>query len=159
MKKAISTLSILAAAALAGCGDAGPSGPPKAPVERGVFISTSDCAASGKLSLDACGAVIDAAVAMHDRQAPAYASLRQCTAAEGANRCDKSVDGKYRSRLQAFFVTMGNPPSALPLYPAPSGKVGFRSISRQLVDVEDESLRVSVAAITLAHENAKLPAM
>ena len=105
-------------AALGGCGDASqPEAKARHPVEHGVFISARDCAATGKLTVDQCGQAIDAAVARHEAEAPSYGSLSQCEATVGADRCDKGVDGRYRLRLQAFFVTMAIPAHAVPLYP------------------------------------------
>ena len=150
-------LILACAGLLSGCGQAEP---PKAgpPPERGIFISAADCAESGKLSADLCAQAVDAAVAMHEQQAPIYPTLRQCQAKEGPERCDKTVEGQYRAKLQAFFVTMSNPPAGLPLYPSSAGVIGFRNATRQAVDARDESINVSVAALTIANENAKLPA-
>jgi len=77
-------------AALGGCGDASqPEAKARPPVEHGVFISARDCAATGKLTVDQCGQAIDAAVARHEAEAPAYGSLSQCEATVGADRCDR----------------------------------------------------------------------
>ena len=35
--------------------------------------------------------------------------------------------------------------------------IGFQSPSKQPINAPDETLRVSVAALTVAHENARLP--
>ena len=92
--------------ALSGCG-----GDPRRPqirgaaIERGIFISATDCAATGKLTLDECGDAIDKAVAEHDAHAPVFAQLDRCESAFGDDRCDKGFDQRYRPRLQAFFVT------------------------------------------------------
>jgi Protein of unknown function (DUF1190) len=156
-KHTFSSLLVCATALLAGCGEAEQPKAVAPPAERGIFISATDCGASGKLSAELCGQAIDAAVAIHEQQAPVYRTLRQCQAAEGPERCDKTVDGQYRARLQAFFVVMSDPPSALPLYPSTQGQIGFRQATRQAVDARDENINVSVAALTLANENAKLP--
>ena len=151
-------VSFGALALLAGCGEAEKPKAAAPPAERGIYISASDCADGGKLSAEQCGQAIDQAVAAHEQTAPGYKTLSQCIAAEGAERCDKTVGGAYRARLQAFFVTMSNPPHGVPLYPPAGSSVGFRSPSRQAISAKDETLHVSLAALTLAHENAKLPA-
>ncbi len=149
-------LSLLASTVLAGCGSGSQPSQPQAKVPRGIFISASDCADAGKLTLDECGQAIDMAVALHEKQAPFYTSLQKCVAAEGSDFCDKTVEG-YRARLQAFLVTM-NPkrPAAAPLYPSKPGSPGFRSAGKETVDANDESLNVSVAALTVANENGKI---
>ena len=71
------------------------------PAERGIFISTSDCADSGKLTAEQCGQAVDMAVAAHEQQAPVYKTRRQCETVEGPERCDKSSDEQYRAGLTA----------------------------------------------------------
>ena len=144
--------------ALAACGGSPAQGPkqPQAGVEHGVFISSSDCAATGKLTIDQCGEAIDAAVVEYQAHTLSYDSTEQCEEAVGADRCEKGVDGRYRQRLQAFFVTLVAPGHAVPLYIPSKSVIGFQSPSKQLIDARDETLRVSEAALTLASENAKL---
>ena len=145
--------------ALVGCGQ-DPMPPANAgaqPVEHGVFISATDCAETGKLTVDQCGQAIDQAVAEHQVQAPSFAFVQQCEGAYGVERCDRGVDGRFRPRLQAFFVTLASPAHAVPLYPPSKSLIGFQSPSHQTINARDETLKVSVAALTLAHENAKLP--
>lgn len=160
MSKVFISAAVLASAVLlTACGDAAPPPPPPPPPsEKGLFISATDCAESGKLSAELCAQAIDTAVAIHEQQAPAFKSLRQCAAAMGPDRCDKSVDGHYRARLQAFFVTMSNPPDAFPLYPGVNGFIGFRSATKEAIDARNEDLVVSTAAMTVANENALLAA-
>lgn len=151
-------LGLAVCAALGGCGDASqPEAAAAPPAEHGIFISAQDCAATGKLTVDQCGQAIDAAVARHEAEAPAYGSHSQCEAIVGADRCDKGVDGRYRIRLQAFFVTLAIPARAVGLYPPSQSMIGFQSPSKQSIHARDDTLRVSDAALTLAHENAKLP--
>ncbi len=126
------------------------------PPEHGVYISASDCADGGKLTLDQCAAAIDEAVASHEAQAPTYKSVAQCAGTMGPDRCDKGVDGLYRARVQAFYIVLSDPPSAVPLYPPTTPAIGFQSPSKQAIDARNENLHVSVAALTVAHENAKL---
>lgn len=145
--------------ALAACSDA-PSAPKEAapPPPRGIFISANDCAAAGKLTGDECGGAIDAAIAAHESKTKGYKTLKQCDAAEGKDRCTKTVDGQFRPRLQAFLIVMAKPVKAEPLYPPKKGKtLGFRSPTLPAVDASDESLIVSSAALTIAHENSRLP--
>ncbi|MGQ0457002.1 MAG: DUF1190 domain-containing protein [Hyphomicrobium sp.] len=150
----------LAPLALAACSEA-PKAPkaPAAPVPKGIFISSNDCAETGKLTGDECGAAIDSALAMHEKQSKSYDTAKLCAAAEGADRCDKTVDGKFRPRLQAFLVTMSKPPKAEPLYPPAKKKrmVGFRSPTLPAIDASDEAFIVSASALRLAHQNSSLP--
>lgn len=145
---------LLAAATLAGCGNNTPP-PPGPPAERGIFTSSSDCADSGKLTIDECGQAIDKAVALHQSRAPAYKSLDACTAKEGRDHCAKGVDEKYYPTIEAFLITFGTQPSALPLYGTSDGSVGFRSLDNRKFGLHDNRYSVSDSAEALAHENAK----
>ena len=152
---------LIAASTLGACGKA--EEPKKAAtgpvVEHGVFISTADCAASGKLSEELCGKIIDMAVDAHREKAPVYKFLRQCEAAEGGpDRCDKTGEGQYSVRVQAFFVSMSDPPTAVPLLPPKAASAAFRSPSAQKISANDESIHMSNDAQALANENAKLAA-
>ena len=154
-------LTLAAVTALGACSRAPavPKTPPPPPAPKGIFISTNDCAATGKLTGDECGKAIDGAIAMHQRLARAYKSLTKCAASEGEDRCDKAVDGMYRARLQAFFVTLSKPPSAEPLYP-PKKKpdvAAFRSATQPSISARDEELMVSPAALSIAYANSRLP--
>lgn len=155
--------AIISAAAvlLSACGNAEPpkSAVPRPAVEKGIFTSTSDCADAGKISAELCAKAIDMAVAAHEADAPTFKTRRQCEAAAGAERCGKTVDGRYRPLLQAFFVLLKDPPSGMPLYPTQGQQVGFQTQApaKKILFASDESLLVSYAAATLAHENAKLP--
>jgi hypothetical protein len=150
----------LAAAALTGaCGNSSPPPAGPAPVmEHGVFISAQDCADCGKLAPEICDKAVEMAITRHEADSPIYKTLRQCIAREGAERCDRMADGRYRPRLQAFYVALGKPASGVPLYPSQAGEVGFRSPSKQVISALDEGLTVSSSSVTLAYENAKLPA-
>ena len=145
-----------ACAVLSACGGDTSPKQPQAAVEHGVFISSSDCAATGKLTLDQCGQAIDQAVGQYQAETLAFDSAEQCEESAGADRCERGVDGRYRQRLQAFFVTLAAPGSAVPLYAPSKSIIGFQSASKQIVDARDDTLRVSEAALTLAHENGKL---
>ncbi len=145
---------LLAAAALAGCGNSTPV-VPAGPVERGIFISSGDCAASEKLTIDQCGQLIDKAVALHQARAPAYKTLAACTAAEGRDRCAKGLDDKYHPNVEAFLVTFGNQPNALPLYGTSDGSVGFKDLDNRKFAINGNGYTVSDSAQALAHENAR----
>jgi uncharacterized protein YgiB involved in biofilm formation len=150
---------LVPAALLAGCGkSSAPKKADAAPPEYGVYISSADCAESGKLSEDLCIKVINTAVAIHQKEATVYKFLQKCEAAEGgADRCDKTGEDEYRPRLQAFYVTLGNQPSAVPLYPPKNSVAGFRTATKQAIDARDQSLHISNEAMTVANENTKLP--
>ena len=151
-------LCLASALAVSACGKAEEKKAEAAPpAEVGVFTSTSDCADAGKLTADECGHAIDQAVAAHSQNTVIHKSLRMCEAAEGPERCDKTGEGEYRARVQAFFVTMSKPATAVPLYPSSGGTAAFRSPSKQELNVHDESLNMSHSAMSVASENARLP--
>lgn len=150
--------AIAATAALTACGQAEEPHAAGPPPEHGVFISSTDCAERGTLTLDQCGAAIDQAVASHVETSPVYKLLRQCEAAQGPERCDRIGDNEYRARVQAFFVTMTDPATAVPLYAPAQSTAAFRSPSKQELLASDETLKMSHAALSLANENARLPA-
>lgn len=147
----------VAAALVAGCGSAEEPQEAVQNFEHGVFVSTSDCANSGKATMDQCGSAIDAAVASHIATAPVHPSLYRCEAAEGPERCEKIGQDQYRARVQAFFVTFSDPPTALPLYPPSTPVAGFNSPSKQQLSVLNETLNMSLAAIAIANDNSRLP--
>lgn len=157
MSKISLAAAVTTALLVAACGNSQAPQSAAATAERGIYISTQDCTDGGKLTPEQCEKVIDMAVALHEAEAPSFKTLRQCEAQFGLDRCDKTVDGHYRPHLQAFFVVMTDPPTAVPLYPPAGNDIAFRSHSNQIVHAYDETLRVSSAAMTLAHENAKLP--
>lgn len=139
---------------LVACGRAPPKVQgPAAP--QGLFISTNDCAESGKLSAELCGKAVDEAVAIHHSQAPHFATMRQCEAGFGLDRCDKGADGQYRPRIQAFLITMKDPPEGKPLYPSEPGKPGFRTADKASITNAAETYTVSNAAAAIGNENAK----
>ena len=146
---------LLLAAGLSGCGSGSTKKAPKA--ETGIFISSSDCASAGKLTIDQCGQVIDVAVALHQNRAPSYRSLTACAAAEGPDRCARGVDGRYQPNVQAFLVTFSEPPSATPLYATSDGSLAFKGLDKQKFGLNDDGSNFSESAATLAHQNARLP--
>lgn len=150
--------AIFATAALTACGQAEQPHAAAPKAEHGVFVSSTDCAERGKLTLDQCGQAIDQAVAAHNETSPVYRSLRQCERAQGPERCDRIGDMQYRARVQAFFVTMSDPATAVALYAPTTSTAAFRSPSKQELSALDESLNMSHAALSIANENSRLPA-
>lgn len=155
-------LTVLAvSAALAGCGDSGGGSKQaagKAPVApRGIYISTNDCIEGKMLNADQCSALIESAIAMHEARAAKYDSIISCSRAEGPDRCERTVNRTFSPRLQAFFVIASEQPTALPLYATGGGETGFKTLSKQIVDIRSDHLTISTPALALAHENARLP--
>lgn len=148
-------VAALAATQLAGCGKAKSNTAAKAaPIVKAIFTTTNDCIASQKIPEQTCIAVIEQALAQHEK-GTSYTSLQQCHKVEGADRCDKTVNGQYRPRLIAFYVTMATPPTAEPLYAAAAKKaVGFRSPTQKLINAQDDTLIVSASALAVAHDYA-----
>jgi hypothetical protein len=149
---------LLPAALLAGCGkSADKKKAVAAPAEYGIFLSTIDCAESGKLKQEDCSKIIDAAIALHNKETAVYKFLQKCELAEGGpDRCDKTGEEEYRAKLQAFYITFSTPPIAIPLYPPKVASLAFRTQAKQVIDVKDTSLLISNDAKAVAHENTKL---
>jgi hypothetical protein len=154
MLTARSLLSVaVIALATSACGKSESKGPTSTG-PQGIFVSASDCAAAGKLSLDQCGAAIDGALIANEKNGKTYTSFQQCGATEGESYCDKGVDGNYRGRILAFLITMGSKPTAEPLFAATTKKeIGFRSPSKSMINALDDTLIVSSAALGVAHDN------
>lgn len=145
-----------AAVVLTGCGKAEKKAAGK-PAEKAIYMSTGDCADDGKLSADACAVLIDRAVKTHEATAATYQSLLSCEKATGIDRCEKGISGAYRMRLQAFmFEISAAASSAKPLYPSAGGAIGFRDSAKAAVDVTTDGLIVTQAALSAAHDNAKM---
>ena len=153
-------LCLLSAALLAGCGKSADKNKAAAvPAEYGIFLSTLDCTDSGKLKSEDCSKIIDAAIALHNKETTVYKFLQKCEAAEGGpDRCDKTGEDEYRAKLQAFYITFSNPPTAIPLYPPKTASRAFRTQAKQVIDAKDTSLRISNDAMAIAHDNTKLQA-
>jgi hypothetical protein len=151
-------ICLVPVALLAGCGkSADKTKAAAAPAEYGVFISTLDCADTGKLKMEECSKLIDHAVALHNKETTVYKFLQKCEAGEGGpDRCDKTGEDEYRAKLQAFYITFSTPPVAIPLYPPRTASLAFRTQAKQVVDVRDASLLISNDAKAVAHENTKL---
>jgi len=152
--KTLSTLALTAGLALsiAGCGKSSSSTTLK--TERGIYTSASDCAASGKLTIDICESIIERAIATHEKTATSYASLRSCETAEGADRCERGQNDSYRPRLLAFIVFKTDNPYSQPLYATPKGEPGFRAADKTMYLSSDETLLFSSHAETLYESNA-----
>lgn len=138
---------------LAGCGGSAPqqAGPPP---PTGVYISSSDCADSEKLSLAECGALIDNAIAAHHARAPKYISMRLCEATEGAGHCERSEDNQFRPQLQAFLFTFSKPPQAEGLYAqTETTEAGFQTAAKKKIMAVDETVLFSKNARVVAASN------
>ena len=138
------------AALLAGCGKSGKKaeGPP---AFRGVYTTSSDCADSGKITIEQCMEAMQKAVAEHEKTAPKYSSLRSCEATEGPGRCERTESSGFRPILLAILVTGSTPPEGKPLYAATEKKViGFRSATKEHYLADNEAIPFSEHAQTLA---------
>lgn len=147
------------AALTGGCGDGGAPKQAQGPgvAERGIYISANDCVAGNKLTAEQCSSLIDRALADHEAKAPKYQSLVSCARAQGPDRCEKTFDGTFSPKLQAYFFVMSEvDPTAIPLYPTAGGEIGFRTPSKQTIDLRSDHLTVSAAAQALAYENSRL---
>jgi uncharacterized protein YgiB involved in biofilm formation len=162
MHKLAMTSVLIALSGLSGCGPNVPSqsdaNQPQHVAERGIFLSTDECVLSEKLSVDECSEAILKALTEHDAKTVGYQTEAECVAAFGPDRCEVRVGDTYRPRVQAFLVTLEMPANAETLFPPSRAIVGFQSSSGQQIDATDKTLRVSEAALALAHENAGSPA-
>lgn len=120
---------------------------------RGVIASAGDCTSFGPQAVDACAAAIERAVSAHEKTT-AYRTLDACEKVAGATMCERSAAGMYRSRLSAFFVTLGGSPKAEPLYPAATGTVGFQTAGKTTLSASDTSLAFSRLALSVAEGQA-----
>lgn len=142
------------AALLAGCGDSGNSaGRGGSSSARGVIASAADCVAFGPGAVDACARAIERAVTSHETT-PAHNSLQTCEDDIGAGMCERGASGRYRPRLSAFLVTIGEHARAEPLYPAAAGTVGFRTANMTTLAASDHSLAFSRLALSVAEAQA-----
>ena len=150
----LARVSFLAAAAalLGGCGDSGQATGTSTGT-RGVIASASDCASFGPGAVDACAKAIERAVSQHEGTV-AHNNIQACESAVGAGMCERAASGKYRARLSAFLVTLGDTPRAEPLYPAPSGTVGFVTANKTTLAASDHSLAFSRLATSVAEAQA-----
>ena len=130
----------LLALSLAGCGSGGKPASPKSQIPRSIYTSSADCADAGKLTLDECTKLIEEAVAQHVASAPTYSSLRSCEKTEGVDRCERTDPKSYRPALSAYLVTFGETKTVQPLYPTSDGKPGFKTLSKEAILDEDETL-------------------
>jgi hypothetical protein len=126
--------------------------------DRGIFLSSEECALSGKLSIGEFSEAILKALTEHDTKNPGYENEADCIAAFGRDRCEVRIGGRYRARAQAFLVTLELPADAVSLFAPSPAIVGFQSASGQEIDATDHTLLVAETALALAHENAGSPA-
>lgn len=145
-RKIVATLGIVAIAlGMAGCGGSAPQ--PTVPVERHIYTSANDCAEEGKLPLETCSKLIEAAIAQHVATAPTYGSLRSCEKVEGPEKCERTDMKTFRPMLSAFLFALGEVPVAFPLYPTLDGKAGFRKLDKQVLQGDDEAITFSRQAV------------
>jgi len=140
---------------LTGCG--GGSEAPKLPenVYQGVFVTANDCAENKNLSFDICAKAVDKAIEVHNQSSPVYASLRACTATEGAGKCERDINQKFRPRLIAYLVQSTKPPTGIPLYATPNGERGFQDTNKTLYLESDLKLQFSKKAMAVMELHAK----
>jgi Protein of unknown function (DUF1190) len=163
MHKLAGAVLCFALSGLVGCGQGAPqtnsnTGQPPPPMERGIFLSSDECARSGKLSIGECSDAILKASTEHDFKIAGYENESDCEAAFGRDRCEIRIDHRARPRVQAFLITLGTPTDAVSLYPPSRAIVGFQSASGEEIVATDRALNVSEAALALAQENAASPA-
>ena len=145
----------IAAVVLAACGQA-PAQPkskePAAPPKTGIFTSSRDCAERSKLEPKVCSKLIEKAIEAHLEKSKTYISMRLCEAAEGVDRCERSVANAFRPQLAAFLVTLSTPPTAEPLYgPKDNTVVGFATAGqKRTILAVDETMMVTPAAHAIA---------
>ncbi len=155
LKPGPSYVALLCLAALApllsGCGQS--PGAEGDGAKRGIYTSAADCADGGRLTIEACARIIEAAVVEHEATAPSYSSLKSCETAEGTERCERAASGRYRPRLLAFLVVASNPPVAHPLYATQKGEAGFRTGDRKNLLASDETLSFSRHAVAAYEAN------
>lgn len=138
--------------ALAGCGGS-KTETSTDKVPRGIYTTASDCAGSGKLTYEQCSELIYAAIDQHEENAPTYSELRFCEATEGDGRCEFTANQKIRPKLQAFLVTVSQPPKAIPLYATPKGEPGFRDLGGATYLHTNAELVFSEHAVTVFEGN------
>lgn len=136
----------LLAVSLAGCGGSAPT-VPKNQTPRSIYTSSTDCADAGKLTLDECTKLIEQAIAQHVATAPSYSSLKSCEKTEGPDRCERTDPKSYRPLLAAYLVTFGETKSIEPLYPTSDGKPGFRTLGKDAILDEDDTLAFSKSSV------------
>lgn len=151
----VARVSLLTAVAalLGGCGNSGQATGTSTGGTRGVIASASDCSSFGPGAVDACARAIELAVSQHEATT-AHNNLQSCESAAGIGMCERAASGKYRARLSAFLVTLGDNPRAEPLYPAPAGTVGFITANKTKLAASDHSLAFSRLATSVAEAQA-----
>ncbi len=145
---------IITCLALSGCGGS------KAPkiaedVYKGIYTSTNDCANDENLSFEICSQTIEKAIETHNTKSPVYPTLRACATTEGANKCERDINQKYRPRLMAYLVESTKPPKGTPLYAAPKGEGGFRDLAQTIYLETDLKLNFSKKALAAIDLHAK----
>lgn len=144
LKSRRALLILASALALTGCGNGG--GEPKAKAKQFIVTSAVDCADNAGLSYEACTEIIASAVAVHNKSAAKYRSLKACETTEGEGKCERMDETEYRPRLTAFHMTLSEKPSAVPLYPVQDTTAGFRNAGNTVLSLDDENLNFTKSA-------------
>lgn len=129
----------------------------EAPIEKGVVTSALECADIYSLDIEKCQTAIRAAVTEHESSATKYNRLHKCEKAEGKQRCERAGQKDFSRRLQAFLITIADPPEAEPLYPTKDGKAGFLNAGGTAILLDQDEIKLSDQATDLAERNAALP--
>ncbi len=121
---------------LAGCGSGSKAS--NGSKERFVYTTIFDCEAGTKFKPADCSTGIDAALAEHQKKATKHATMRDCEAVEGLDRCEKLVDKDYQPRLMAYLFaeTKTGGVAAIPLYSGLKGATVFRDGGGKVYDWE-----------------------
>lgn len=138
--------------ALAGCGNSGAGGSASSDA-RGVIASAADCVSFGADAVKACANAIERAVEKHEASTTSHPNLDLCEREVGPERCERAASGRYRARLSAFMVTIGETARAEPLYPVADG-VGFQTADKSKLLTEDRSVVFSSLALSVAEMQA-----
>ncbi len=139
-----------------GCGGDEPAVKEK-PVVRGIVTSAIECADIYNVDIDKCQKAIRGAISIHESEAPKYNRLAKCQAAEGAQRCERAGQTDFSRRLQAFQMKFSDPPTAVPLYATTDSTAGFISLNDTAVLMDQDEIKFSDHAATIAEQNAELP--
>ena len=137
-----------------GCG--GDSGDGQKPAERGVVTSASECHEIYNIEIEKCQDAIREAVTQHESSATKYRRLHLCEAAEGVQRCERAGQKDFSRRLQAFLISVSDPPMAAPLYATTNGEAGFIRLNNDEVLLDQDDVKFSEQAEVIAEQNGEL---
>lgn len=149
-------ITVLATAALtAGCG--GGEEETAKPVERGVVTSALECADIYAIDIAKCQKAIRKAISNHERVSKKYNRLAKCEDSEGEGRCERAGQKDFSRRLQAFLLSVSDPPKAAPLYPTKDQSAGFARADGSTILLDQDEIKFSEQANAMAEANAELP--